>query len=196
MPTDCRGQQDERKEAVRGAQGAGGLRTYFVASSSQLQELILQWEDQYQYGHPLKQSTDQPGKVANLGSGQLNRKHIYFPCPRSRLRIWSRETNSAIPYRVSLLLVNTQADSGAYSRDSSRFPRRRPFIYNNQPPSGQSGVCQVTQLRPNGVHCRESAGTGSVVLKVLIVPVTSAAILGITMDQFWRASPFPVAHNE
>ena len=27
-----------------------------------------------------------------------------FPCPRSRLRIWSRETGSAVPSRVSLLV--------------------------------------------------------------------------------------------
>ena len=27
-----------------------------------------------------------------------------FPCPRSRLRIWSRETGSAVPFCVSLLI--------------------------------------------------------------------------------------------
>ena len=27
-----------------------------------------------------------------------------FPCPRLRLRIWSRETSSAVPSRVSLLI--------------------------------------------------------------------------------------------
>ncbi|CAN0391187.1 unnamed protein product, partial [Ascophyllum nodosum] len=50
-----------------------------------------------------------------------------------------------------------------------------PFIYlNRHTPSGQSRVYRVTQLRTNGVHCRESAGTGPVVLNV--VPVTGAAI--------------------
>ena len=39
----------------------------------------------------------------------------------------------------------------------------------------------VTQLRTDGVHCRESAGTGPVNLNV--VPVTDAAILQVTMDQ-------------
>ena len=43
---------------------------------------------------------DQPGKVANPARGQLNRG-ITLPCPRSRLRIWSRETGSAVPSRVS-----------------------------------------------------------------------------------------------
>ena len=42
-------------------------------------------------------------------------------------------------------------------------------IYLFKPPyaaSGQSRVYRVTQLRTDGVHCRESAGTGSVNLKV------------------------------
>ena len=46
-----------------------------------------------------------PGKVANPARGQLNREiTIIFPCPRSRLGIWSRETDSAVPSRVSLLI--------------------------------------------------------------------------------------------
>ena len=40
---------------------------------------------------------------------------------------------SAVPSRVSLLVLHTQAESGAYSRDSSRVPRRRPFIYIKPP---------------------------------------------------------------
>ena len=55
------------------------------------------------YGHHSK-SKDQPGKVANPARGQLNRKNEYFPCPRSRLSIWSRETGSAVPSRVGLLI--------------------------------------------------------------------------------------------
>ena len=34
-----------------------------------------------------------------------------FPCSRPRLRIWSRETGSAVPFRVSLLILHTQAES-------------------------------------------------------------------------------------
>ena len=40
-----------------------------------------------------------------------------FPCPRSRLRIWSRETGLAVP-------SYTQAEYGAHSWDSSRLSRR------------------------------------------------------------------------
>ena len=48
---------------------------------------------------------DQPGKVANPARGQLNRENEYFPVRvRSRLRIWSRETVSAVPSRASLLI--------------------------------------------------------------------------------------------
>ena len=62
----------------------------------------------------------------------------------------------------------TQAEYGAYSRNSSRVQRRRPFIYlNRHTPYGQSRVYRVTQLRTDGVHCRESAGTGPVNLKVV-----------------------------
>ena len=46
---------------------------------------------------------NQPGKVANPARGQLNREKI-FPCPRACLRICSRETGSAVPSRVSLLI--------------------------------------------------------------------------------------------
>ena len=53
---------------------------------------------------------------------------MFFSCPRSRLRIWSHETGSAVPSRVSPLILHTLAESGAYSRDFSRFPRRRPCI--------------------------------------------------------------------
>ena len=65
------------------------------------------------------------------------------------------------------------------------------FIYllNRNMPSGQARVYRATQLRTDGVHCRESAGTGPVVLKV--VPVTGAAFAGITMDQLMCASLFP-----
>ena len=43
------------------------------------------------------------GKVASPARGQLTRENA-FPCPRSRLRIWFRETGSAAPSRVSLLI--------------------------------------------------------------------------------------------
>ena len=65
--------------------------------------------------------------------------------------------------------LHTQTESGAYLQDSSRVPRRRPFIYfNHHTPSGQSRVYRVMQLRTDGVHCRESIGTGPINLKVVL----------------------------
>ena len=73
---------------------------------------------------------------------------------------------SPVPHQPAHL--HTQAEPGAYLRDSSRVPRRRPFIYLNRPtPSGQSRVYRATQLRTDGVYCRESTGRGPVVLKVV-----------------------------
>ena len=86
--------------------------------------------------------------------------------------------------------VPRQPEPGAYSRDSSRFSRQRPLIYlNRKPQLGQAQVYRVTQLRTNGVECRESAGTGPVVLK--IVPVTGAAFLQVIMDQLTCACFYP-----
>ena len=122
-------------------------------------------------GHHISKSKSQTGKVANPARGQLKtEKNEYFPS-RSRLKIWSREMVSAVPSRVGLVILHTQARYFAYLRDSSRFPRQLPFIYlNRHTPSDQSRVYRVTQLRTDGVHCRESAGTGPVNLNV--VPVT------------------------
>ena len=53
----------------------------------------------------------------------------------------------------------------------------------------QNPSYRVTHLRTDGVHCRESAGTGPVDLKV--VPVMGSAILQVTMDQIIFASLFP-----
>ena len=49
------------------------------------------------------------------------------------------------------------------------------YLYRHAP-SGQSRVDWVTQLRTDGVHCRESTCTGPEVFKV--VPVTGAAFAG------------------
>ena len=62
-------------------------------------------------------------------------------------------------------------------------------IFTPTSPSGQSRVYRVTQLRTDGVHCRESAGTEPVILE--IIPVTGAAFSGFTTDQLKYASLFP-----
>ena len=113
---------------------------------------------------------DQPGKVANPARGQLNREIIFSLPPFAPENMASRdEFGSPVPRQPAHL--HTRAESGAYVRGSSRVPRRRPFIYSNRHTlSGQSRVHRVTQLRTDGadgVHFRESAGTGPVNLKVV-----------------------------
>ena len=123
-----------------------------------------------------RKSKDQPGKVANPARSQLDREINISLTPFAPENLVTRDGfGSPVPRQSAHF--HTQAESGAYSRYSSRVPRRRPFIYlNRHKPSGQSQVYRATQSRTDGVHCPESAGTESVNLKV--VPVTDAAFAG------------------
>ena len=128
--------------------------------------------------------------VANPARGQLSR--ILFSSPRLRLRTWSHVIDSIVPSSVSVLIFHTQAGSDAYSRGSSCFPRRRPWIPSTATGSVPS-LHQVTQMRTNGVHCQESPSTEPAVLE--IIPVTTgAAFSGFTMGQSLCASLFPRPH--
>ena len=71
---------------------------------------------------------DQPGKVANPARGQLNRENDTPLSPCVPENLVSRDGFiRPVPRQPAHLY--TQAESGAYLRDSSRVPRRRPFIY-------------------------------------------------------------------
>ena len=131
---------------------------------------------------------DQPGKVANPARGQLM-ENEYFPVPFAPEKMVSRDGfGSPVPRQPAHL--HAQVECGAYLRDSSQLPRRRPFIYlNRRTPSGQSRVYGVTQLRTDGVHCRESAGTGRVNLKV--VPVTGAVFASPWTNLYAPLFPTP-----
>ena len=115
----------------------------------------------------------------------------FFPCPRSRLRIWSRETGLAVPSRVSWPTTLTQSESTAYSRDFSRFPRRCPHILYRQPPSGESRVYRVTQLRTDGVRCQEPTGTGPVYSPQGSCSSNGCCLFRFHHGQFFYASLFP-----
>ena len=70
---------------------------------------------------------DQPGKVANPARGQLNRENNIPLSPCVPENLVSRDGFSRpVPRQPAHL--QTQAESGAYLRDSSRVPRRRPFM--------------------------------------------------------------------
>ena len=91
---------------------------------------------------------------------------IVFPCPLACLRIWSRETGSAVPSRVSLLISILRLNLVLTYGIPPEF-RCGVHLWNRHTPSGQSRVYGLTQLRNDGVQCRESAGTGPVNLKVV-----------------------------
>ena len=70
---------------------------------------------------------DQPGKVANPARGQLNRENNIPLSPCVPENLVSRDGFSRpVPRQPAHL--HTQAESRAYLRDSSRVPRRRPFM--------------------------------------------------------------------
>ena len=78
------------------------------------------------YGHHIQQSMDQPGKIANPARGQLNRENNIPLSPCVPENLVSRDGfNRPVPRQSAHL--HTQAESGAYLRDSSRVPRRRPY---------------------------------------------------------------------
>ena len=70
---------------------------------------------------------DQPGKVANPARGQLNRENEYSR-PRACLKNLVSRDGFSRPVPRQPAHLHTQAESGAYLRDSSRVPRRRPFM--------------------------------------------------------------------
>ena len=70
---------------------------------------------------------DQPGKVANPARGQLNRENNIPLSPCVPKNLVSRDGFSR-PVPRLLFHLHTQAESGAYLRNSSRVPRRRPFM--------------------------------------------------------------------
>ena len=110
---------------------------------------------------------DQPGKVASPARGQLNRENSFFP-PRLRLKNSSRETGSAVPSRVSLLISILRLNLVlTYGIPPEFRGGVHILILNRHTPSGQFRVYRVTQLLTDGFHRRESAGTGPVNLKVV-----------------------------
>ena len=83
---------------------------------------------------------DQPGKVANPARGQLNRENNIPLSPCVPENLVSRDGFSR-PVPRQPAHPHTQAESGAYLRDSSRVPRRRPFM---KPPYAIGSVLSLS----------------------------------------------------
>ena len=113
------------------------------------------------HGHTYSKSMNQPGKVAKSCSWSAEQGKLPFPRPRSRLKIQSREMGSAVLPRVSLLISIILR-----LPNSSRVPRRRPFIYlNHRTLAGQSRVYRITHrwrlIMPRVRRHRASTPQGS-----------------------------------
>ena len=83
----------------------------------------------YVWSHTSSKSMDQPDKVANPARGQLNRgKMIFSLSPLAPESLASRDGfGSPVPRQYAHL--HTQAESGAYIRDSYRVLRRHRSFY-------------------------------------------------------------------
>ena len=131
-------------------------------ASSAIDELLHVWS------HTSSKSMDQPDKVANPARGQLNRGTMIISLSSlAPENLTSRDGfGSPVPRQPAHL--HTQAEAGAYLRDSSRVPRQHRSIYliRHTMLSVKSRVYRITPLRTEGVHCREFAVTGPVNLKV------------------------------
>ena len=117
---------------------------------------------------------DQPGVVANPARGKLNRGFLfYFPVPvcawKFGLARQVRPSRPASACSFSTLRLNLVLTRGV----TPDF-RSGVHLFFLHTPSGQSRFYRVTQLLTDGVHCRESAGTGL----VAVVPVMGAAFAG------------------
>ena len=122
------------------------------------------------YGHTYSKSMHQPGKVATPARGQL-----IFPCLCSRLRFWSRETGSAVPSRIRLLISILRLNLVlTYGVPPEFRGGVHLFILNRHTPSDQSRVYRVTHLRTDGVHFRrhrasKSQGSSERVLALQVI---------------------------
>ena len=111
---------------------------------------------------------DQPGKVGNLGRGQLDRQKLIFSLSAFAPEDLVSRDELAVPSRVSLLISILRLNMVLTYEIPPEFRGGvHLFILNRHTPSGQSRVYWVTQLHTDGVHCQESAGTGPVNLEVV-----------------------------
>ena len=139
------------------------------------------------HGDDIYKSIDRPGMVANPARGQLNRKMNISLSSFAPENLVSRD---GFGRPVSRQPAHSLHSGRIWSLLTRFLPSSTaaPIYLYRHTQSGESRVYRVTQLRTDGVHCRESAGTDPVVIKV--VPVTGAAFAG-PHGQINVRLPFP-----
>ena len=79
-------------------------------------------------------SIDQTGIVSCRSySWSAEQGKWIFSCPRSRIKNWSPETGSAVPSRVSPLIIHTQAESDWLVLTHGIPPAFRDGVYSSIP---------------------------------------------------------------
>ena len=123
-----------------------------------------------------------PGMVADLARGQTTKESGASLSPFTPVNLASR-TRLAVLFRVSPLILHTQAESSIINHQSSIINlvlthgihatfREGVHIYC-QSPLGKSRIHGVTLLHTDGDHCRVSADTVVVVVLALKPVLTS-----------------------
>ena len=115
-----------------------------------------------------------------LRSWSAEQGKCIFPCPRLRLRIWSREMGSAVPSRVCLLILRTQSEYGftgllPISAVTPIYLFKPPYVIGSVPSLSDHAIAYRWRSPPRVRRHRASS-----LLKV--VPVTRVCCLYITMD--------------
>ena len=127
---------------------------------------------------------DQPGKVANPTRGQLNRENEYFLSPFAPENLVSHDGfGSPVPRQPAHL--HTQAESGAYSRDFSRVPRRRPFIYLKPP----YAIGSVPSLSGHDIAYRWPGIEVSIILVLVLVHSSRSGLFMHDVSRLVHALP-------
>ena len=110
------------------------------------------------YDHTYSESLDQPGEVANLARGQLNREMNIFLSALAPENLASREGfGSPVPRQAASL--HTQAESGACLWDSFRVPR--PFVIGSVPTRSGHVIAYRWRSLPRVRRHRASKPEGS-----------------------------------
>ena len=105
----------------------------------------------------------QGGSSSSESSALLLKLQVFQKVPKLRKTYKTRQSSieALFSLRNHRLIIHKCNEGGPLHRDSSRFPRRRPFIkLNRHTPSGQSRVYRVTQLRTDGVTAESPPAQG------------------------------------
>ena len=133
---------------------------------------------------------DQPGKVANPARGQLNREN-YYPLSPCIPEILVTRDGFSRPIPRQLAHLHTQAESGAYLRDSSRVPQQRrfmkpPFAIGSVPSLSGHAIAYRWRSLPRVRRQRASKSQGSSE-RVLPWQVTMDQLIfaSLSHTQYW-----------